>query len=413
MGHCASRTGSVRILITNNSLADRAGTELYVRDIALRLKEAGHTPVCFSLRCGAVAQELRDGGVQVISSLSKKHGPFTLIHGHHRIETTLAAMAFPHTPVVSFCHGPKAWPERPAFLPNVVHYAAVDEACRARLIEEGVPPEQITLLLNFADTRRFARRPPLPSVPRTALVLSNRASEHTHLPILRQACEACGISVEVAGQDSGRWADRPEELLPHYDIVFAKARAAIEAMAVGCAVIQCDYFGAGGLITTARFDAIRPLNFGYLSMREPLSVEYLCRQIRAYDAADAAAVSRRIREEASLDTAFPKLLALYERIVAAPFPEFDPWDAGAEFLQKLVSDAKDAASRLPRLLEAERDLHGKIATLEAAHGTRIDELQRVTASLEQKNQNLRGEKETLRAALEMARRPWWRRLSHR
>jgi hypothetical protein len=403
----------VRVLITNNSLADRAGTELYVRDIALRLKEAGHTPVCFSLRCGEVAQELQDGGVQVVSFLSEKHGPFALIHGHHRIETTLAAMAFPRTPVVSFCHGPKAWPERPAFLPNVVHYAAVDEACRARLIEEGVPPEQITLLLNFADTRRFTPRPPLPSVPRTALVFSNRASEQTHLPLLRKACEACGISMEVIGQDSGRLADRPEDLLPHYDIVFAKARAAIEAMAVGCAVIQCDYFGAGGLITTARFDAIRPLNFGYLSMTEPLEIEYLCGQIRAYDPVDAASVSRRIRGEASLDSAFPKLLALYDRIAATPCPDFDPWEAGEEFLQKLVTDAKEAASRLPGLVEKVRDLQGKIATLEATHASRMDELQRGTVALEQENQSLREERETLTAALKRAQRPWWRRLSHR
>ena len=38
---------------------------------------------------------------------------------------------------------------------------------------------------------------------------------------------------------------RPEEALGSYDIVFAKARAAAEAVATGTAVVLCDVAGAG------------------------------------------------------------------------------------------------------------------------------------------------------------------------
>ena len=39
-----------------------------------------------------------------------------------------------------------------------------------------------------------------------------------------------------------------------YDIVFAKARAAIEAMAVGAAVIVCDFDGVGPMVSTENVD---------------------------------------------------------------------------------------------------------------------------------------------------------------
>lgn len=399
------KCGTVRILITNNSLDERAGTELYVRDIAFRLRELGHTPVCVSFRCGAVAEELRAGGVEVGTSLAVVQGPFDVIHGHHRLETSLAAMAFPRVPALSFCHGPKAWEESPAVLPNVLHYVAVDEACRARLLQEGVPEHKISLRLNFADTRRFLSRAPLPATPRKALVFSNRASDQTHLPVIQAACQAAGISVDVAGHDSGRLAEHPEELLPRYDLVFAKARAAIEAMAVGCAVIQCDFFGAGRLVTSERFDAIRPLNFGYLSMKEPLTAEHLLSQIRAYDAADAAAVSARIRAEASLDGAMPGLLALYEQVRAMPVPEFDPWQSGSGFIQELVAGYKEGKQvpSFAQKLEKEREL---AAALRTSKEGAIAELQNVRRLFEDERQEFLQKIASLEEAVAQKKRPW-------
>jgi len=407
----------MRILITSNNLDRRGGSELYVRDIALRLKALGHVPVCFSMECGDVSGELQAGGVEVVSSLALVQGPFDLVHGQHWIETTLAAMAFPSVPVFSFCHGPKAWQEGPAFLPNIVHYAAVDEACRARLLDEGVPAEKITVLLNFADTDRFLPRGPLPPVPRRALVFSNMAGKDTHLPVIQEACAACGIEVDVAGAASGHVTVRPEELLPQYDLVFAKARAAIEAMAVGCAVIQCDYFGAGWLINSERFDTLRPLNFGYRTMKEPLTVEHLLSQIRAYRAEDAARVSHRIRTEATLDLTMPKLLDLYQRVAATPVPEFDPQKEGRRFLERLAVDAKEARTQIPWIeknLERARE-EAREEALKPLRDTerKVSELRVKKSALETKNEGLKAKVEALKAALTQKRQPWWRRLLKR
>lgn len=323
----------MRILITNNTLASRAGTELYTRDIAMRLREMGHEPVCFSLTLGEVAEELRTSGINVTDNLALIEKP-DVIHGHHAIETTLAGITFPQTPVISFCHGPKVWQESPCRLPNVVAYVAVDEACRRRLVdEEGIPANGIQLILNFADTRRFQPRPPLPDRPKRALVFSNMMRDGEKLDAVRAACDAHGIALDVAGIGSSRPSSAPEHLLQDYDLVFAKARAAIEAMATGCAVIQLDYFGSGHLITPALFDKLRPLNFGYLSMQIPITREHLENQISLYNPTDASLVSARIRNEASLDATMPQLLELYQRASHATFPHFEPAKAAGDFLR--------------------------------------------------------------------------------
>lgn len=43
---------NLRILITNNTLANRAGSELYVRDLATALLDGGHTPIAYSTILG-------------------------------------------------------------------------------------------------------------------------------------------------------------------------------------------------------------------------------------------------------------------------------------------------------------------------------------------------------------------------
>ncbi len=60
----------MRVLITNNTLGMRAGTEMYVRDIALALQKNGHQPMAYSNLLGEVAEELREAGIPVTDDLN-------------------------------------------------------------------------------------------------------------------------------------------------------------------------------------------------------------------------------------------------------------------------------------------------------------------------------------------------------
>ena len=75
----------MRVLITNNTLADRAGSEVYVRDLALALLRRGHNPVAYSTRLGRVADELREATIPAIDDLRLLTAVPDIIHAsnHH------------------------------------------------------------------------------------------------------------------------------------------------------------------------------------------------------------------------------------------------------------------------------------------------------------------------------------------
>jgi len=310
-------TQSLSILFTNNTLSERAGSELWVRDVCRALVGRGHRPVAFSLVLGEVAEELRVATVPVVSSLDQLGITPDLIHGHHHIETLIAALHFPGVPIVHVCHGFLPWEEKPLHHPSIARYVAVDETCVDRLtVEEGIAPERIERLLNFVDLQRFTPRAPLPPRPKRALVFSNYAEPGGYIEMIREACRQSGIDLEVAGRGCGRVIARPEELLAGADLVFAKGRAALEAMAVGCAVVLADIVGCGPLVTLREFEPMRSRNFGIRLLREFHSVDWYRSQIAAYDAVEAGRVSARVRQEAGLDQAVDHLLEIYEGVIA-------------------------------------------------------------------------------------------------
>src|SRR5439155_24619898 len=148
-----------------------------------------------------------------------------------------ALLHFSNVPAVYFCHGWNSWNLAPPRFPRIYRYVAVDELCYQRLVyEHGIPPERVRVLLNFADLERFPQRESLPSRPTRALVFGNDVNE-THADVVREACSRSGIKLDVIGGNLGTLCSQPEKILGRYDLVFAKARCAIEAMASGAAVV--------------------------------------------------------------------------------------------------------------------------------------------------------------------------------
>ena len=283
-------------------------------ELATNLLRRGHTPIVYSPQLGPSARELRDATVPVIDNLDAISSPPDLIHGQHHVETMAALLRFPNTPAVFFCHGWLPWEETPPGHPRILRFVAVDDTCRDRLVcESGAPEERVSVILNSVDTDLFLPRGPLPSKPSRALVFSNGA---THVGAVREACRRTQLTLDVIGADSGNVSVRPQDLLGQYDIVFAKARCALEALAVGSAVVLCDTVGVGPMVTTSEVDQLRRLNFGVRALRGNVDADVLEKQIARYDAADAAEVSRRIRNGAGREAAIDQIVALYHGVIA-------------------------------------------------------------------------------------------------
>ncbi|MEO8035315.1 MAG: hypothetical protein ABI837_12845, partial [Acidobacteriota bacterium] len=223
-----------------------------------------------------------------------------------------------------------------------------------------IPPEKVMVLLNAVDPERFRQRAPLPARPRRALVFSNMAHELTHLPMIRDACRTAGIELDVIGFHSGSAVPEPETVLGNYDLIFAKAKCALEAMATGAAVILCDTAGLGGMVRSEDVPRLRRLNFGMRALGGPLSVEAILREISLYDAEDARTVSNLIRETACSGPLHESLFSLYEEAMSDHARAGDDdWTtvesrAAADFIRRLMNDHRKHEASVNLLLQGAR-----------------------------------------------------------
>ena len=361
----------LRVLLTIQTLEGQAGASLHVRDCALELLKQGHLPVVYSTRLGALAEDMRRLTIPVIDRLDKLTSKPDVIHGNSPIETVAALLHFEDTPAIFTCHAwdnPDALPPR---MPRIIRYLAVDDTCRDQLVcQEGIPESQVLVRFNAVDLNRFPLRPVLPERPRRALVFSNNASESTYVPAVREACARAGVELDVVGQNSGRPHAQPEQILAHYDLVFGKARCALEALATGAAVVVCDAMGLAALVTTHNLDDLRRKNFGRRSLQNRLSADTVLREIEKYDALDAARVAARIRSEEGLSRAVESLLAIYREVLeeAATMPE-RCWNrertAAAAFLERIApfSNTFYATDQIRALTQEAQVLRQKLESL--------------------------------------------------
>jgi len=272
------------------------------------------------------------------------------------------------TPAVFVSHGWIPWFETPPRHPRIMEYFAVDIPTRDAAVKRlNIPEDSIRLLPNFVDLNRFKCRSPLPARPRRALVLSNYAREDTHLQIIRKACAKEGMKVDVFGSGVDHVV-KPEEMLPHYDVVFAKGRSALEAVAVGNAVIICDKFGVGPMVTLKNAQTLQRLEGDYHSLYEPLSAGAITRELAKYQPNEAAAVCQLARASVGLDSTVSTLIDSYQRALtrfgSALISEDEEAAAEAAYLASIVRYIKENPAAWH-----ERDTLA--ANLEAARGEAV------------------------------------------
>jgi len=311
-----------RVLIATHSVTSSSGSDLYTRDLALALLRRGWQPCVFTTVLGNAGEVLRRATIPVTDDISSIAAAPDVIHGHHHLETLAALARFPGVPALFVCHDGLTWHSSPPRTPRIGRYVAVDRNCRDRMmLEHGIA--EVRVLLNAVDLERFRRRTPLPPRPRRALVFSNVASPDSFAKTIEAACSDRGIALDVIGRAAKNMTDHPEEILGQYDLVFGKARCALEAAATGTAVIVCDSAGLAGMITSRDLDAMRQLNFGARLLQRPITEETVGAEIDRYDADDAAKVSDAIRATAGVDLLAEQFIELYEELRSIPMANDD------------------------------------------------------------------------------------------
>lgn len=330
---CRGANPVLNVLITNIWLVGFGGTETSARELAFELKRRGHQPMVYSPNISKDTLEWFRG-VPVVNDLADLPFVPDIIHGRHRGPVRTAMEYFPDVPVIFVSHSAAEFLsayEMPEASPRISRYVAVDEWVKEALIQRArIPPARIRVIHNFVNTDRFLPREPLPDVPKKALVFSNYTfqdqEKKDRLRVIRNACEQTGLSLDVMGMGTDNYTIAPEKELVRYDIVFAKAKAALEALATGNAVILCDcLFGVGEMVTPENVDAFRRTNFG---LTRPFEEALLVQEIRKYDPAKARKTMELVRSVVGMSPAVDQWEALYREVLReyhSPLRRFSRW----------------------------------------------------------------------------------------
>ena len=256
----------MRVLLANGRLGFRSGSEVHTRDLALALHGRGHDVSVFVgvLREDDDVRTLRSAGVLVTDDLDALSAIPDVIQGHQLPETTLACLRFPRSPALQVCHD--ATNGRDAAGPSwmIQRRAAVDDYCRERVHREtGTPLSEIDVLFNPIDLSYFKERGLPPGTPPVKAVLFHGSKETGPVvETVAKACRRAGISLDVLGPGTGLFATDPASILSRYDLVFGKARCALEAMASGAHVILMGPQGLGPRPDLTNFEALLRRIFG-------------------------------------------------------------------------------------------------------------------------------------------------------
>jgi hypothetical protein len=273
----------MNILITNIAFAGNSGTELYVKELAMELRHRGHNIEVYTFFKGPLANELDEIGINVVDSLKLLKYVPDIIHAHHNIVVAKAAA-----------------------------YFSVDYNCKDRYkLEAGFADEESEVIFNWYNPNRFIKRNIINPKPLNALIFSNYIDKGIIYNEIQAACNKLHINLHIIGENSNNLSFSPENVLPAYNLVFGKAKAAIEAMATGAAVIVCDFRGLAEMVTPQNMEHYRKYNFGMKLMNRPVQKDLIIAEINKYNAANIELVTDYIREKSNFYVIVSAIEAIY------------------------------------------------------------------------------------------------------
>jgi hypothetical protein len=320
----------VKILLTNNALDARAGSESYLETIAPALRRLGHEVLFFSPNVGEMAESLRRAGFSVYDKPAELPRNVDVIHGQHTNAIAPVRSVLPDTPLVFATHSWFIPVEDPLPELGAAAFIAFNERTHERLTAhvatQGKPIFRLQqpVDVSFADAARVELREPAVS----AVAVNRSLSERT-LAVLRDACARNGIHFTAVGMGESEVADAREPMLAA-DIVFAIGRTALEAMAAGRAVYVVSESTHAGWVTPAAYDGLEADGFIGTSVALPEAAQ-LAQILGSYTAELGSDARRLAVAHHAVQSHVAALVSIYDGVRAIPVsgspvqsaPDFD------------------------------------------------------------------------------------------
>lgn len=261
----------MRFVLSNFALAASGGSETYLLTVGHQLQRLGHDVVLYAHEVGPFADHARERGVEVVSRAADLPRECDVVVSQDAVVAYELAERFPAAlHVFRACSDVYDF-ELPPQLDGVVDFVVAASDRVARCVEGCAVTAPLLRLRQPIDIARLVPSAPIRARPRRAVMLGNYAVDHRRA-LFEEAWGRRGVEIARVGGVAGQSFD-VSAALAAADIVIAKGRAALDAMACGRAVYVCDAFGTDGWVTPDSYAALEADNFGGLATHRVATIE--------------------------------------------------------------------------------------------------------------------------------------------
>ncbi len=269
----------MRFVLGNRLMAEVGGTEVHLVTLAEHLQRLGHEAVIYSPELGPYAEYARSRGLEVESEPSKLPGECDVLLSQDMLVAYDLAARYPRALHAFRICGDVFDFQLPPLREGVVdlviglsdRYARLAEGCA---INAPVVRLRISVDVDLRTPVGGIRNP-----PRRAVMLGNYGYRFDWV---RSVWGEHGIEVERVGANGSRPSYDVATALAGADIVVAKSRATLEAMACGRAVYVYDVFGGDGWVTPSIYPELEADNFAGLATDRVIGPAELANDLAEY-----------------------------------------------------------------------------------------------------------------------------------
>ncbi len=269
----------MRVVLANQGFARSGGTEVYLLTVAEHFQRLGHEVSIYVHEVGPFSEHARTRGVRVHNELHELPGDCDVLMTQDAVVAYELADRYPDARHVFRACSDVFSLSVPPQLRGIVDVILVLNDRFARFAGAcAVTSEPLRLRVPI-DIDRLT---PLGSIrprPRRAVMLGNYPDRHE---LVREVWGRHGVEVTVVGGSQQRYD--VAEAVADADIVVAKNRAALDAMACGRAVYVFDMFGGDGWVTPDRYAVLEADNFAGQATDRVIDATELARDLGEYDA---------------------------------------------------------------------------------------------------------------------------------
>ena len=268
----------MRFVLGNRLMTLAGGTEVHLVTIGAELMRLGHEVVVYSPELGPYADHARRRGLEVTDELRRLPAECDVVFAQDALVVYDLVERYPEAVSVFRVCGDVYDFQSPPQLGGIVDLVVVLSERYARLAEACSVRAPVLHLPVPVDLERLVPLGPLRRKPSRAVVLGNYPQR---VETIRAAWEPLGVEVRHVGAPNQQYDIA--SAVADADIVVAKARAAVDALACGRALYVYDFFGGDGWVTPETYPRLEADNFAGLATGRTVGVAQLRRDLADYD----------------------------------------------------------------------------------------------------------------------------------